>query len=125
MMNNKAFVNLEMAGETIVVLAAAMWIMRLEWIPIVYCVGAILMAVGRFGMVHDDKGSLTLKRLFRQRYVAVIMLLASAALMFVKGAHYIGYNMYVFPSSWLIFFVIFVVIEVYTSVRILHLTKDN
>lgn len=124
-MNNKAFVNLEMIGETLVVLAAGMWIMRLEWIPIVYCVGAIFTAVGRFGTVQDTKDSLTLKRLYRMRQVAVLMLLVSSALMFVSGTHYLAYNIYLFPSSWLIFFVIFVVIEVYTTVRILHLTKEN
>lgn len=124
-MNNKAFANLEMIGETLVVLAAAMWIMKLEWIPIVFCVGAIFTAVGRFGMVQDTKGSTTLKRLFRQRKWAVVFLLVSSALMFVTGTQYLAYNIYLFPSSWLIFFVIFVVIEVYTTVRILYLTKEN
>lgn len=125
MMNNKNFATLEMVGETVVVLAAAMWISRLSWIPYIYCIAAIIMAVGRLGMVNDDKSDITLKRLFRQRNFGVFALLVSAALMFVQGSHYLGYNLYVFPSSWLIFFFIFVAIEVYTTIRILHLTKEK
>ena len=124
-MNNQTFLNLEMIGETIVVLAAALWITHIEWIPYVFCIGAIFAAVGRFGSVQQTGDNLTLKRLFRMRKWAMVFLLVSAALMFVKGTHYVGYEMYLFPSSWLIFFAIFAVIEVYTTVRILYITKEK
>lgn len=124
MMNNKVFENLEMVGETLVVLAAALWILRFDWVPVVYCIGAIFTAVGRFGTVQQTD-DVTLKRLFLHRKIGVVILLLSAAFMFVKGTHYLAYNVYVFPSSWLIFFAIFVVIEVYSSIRILHITKEK
>lgn len=123
-MNNKAFANLEMVGETVVVLAAAMWITHLSIIPIAFAVGAILMAVGRFAQVQNAD-TLVLKRLYRQRKWAVVLLLISAVFMFVTHTTYVGYNMYVFPSSWIIFFVMFAVIEIYTTCRLLHVTKEK
>ncbi len=123
-MNNKAFANLEMIGETMVVLAAGLWITHAFWISYAYAIGAIFTAVGRFGQVQTTD-NLTLKRLYRQRKFAVIVLLLSAAFIFVNGTQYLAYNIYLFPSSWLIFFVIFAVLEVYTTVRILHITKEK
>lgn len=121
-MNSKVFANLEMVGETLVVLASAMWIMRAEWIPYVFAIGAILFAVGRFAQPNNSK-DITLRRLFSQRRLGAVLLIVSAALMFVKGTMYLAYGVYLFPSSWLIFFAVFVVVEVYTTIRILHITK--
>lgn len=123
-MNNKVFANLEMLGETLVVIAAALWILHLSWIPYVFAIGAIFTAVGRFAQTNPTD-STALKHLFRLRRYGVIALLLSAALMFVKGTQYLGYEVYLFPSSWLIFFVVFAVIEIYTTVRILHLTREK
>ena len=121
---NKILGNLEMVGETLVVLAAALWIVRAGWIPYIFVIGALCMAVGRFAQNHQTD-DMTLKRLYRIRNFGVIALLLSAALMFVRHSMYLALNMYVFPSSWLIFFAVFSVIEVYTTIRILHLTKEN
>lgn len=123
-MNNKAFANLEMVGETLAVLAAAGWINHLAWIPYVFAIGAIFMAVGRFAQVQADD-DVVLRRLFRQRKLAAVILLISAAFMFVQHTTYVGYNVYVFPSSWLIFFAVFAVIEIYTTVRILYITREK
>lgn len=122
--NNKIFGYLEMTGETLVVLAAALWIVRAGWIPYIFAIGAILMAVGRFAQDHQTS-DMTLRRLYRIRNFGVMVLLLSSALMFVRNTMYLALNMYVFPSSWLIFFAVFAVIEVYTTIRILHLTKEN
>lgn len=123
-MNNKVFADLEMVGETLVVIAAALWILHSSWIPYVFAVGAIFTAVGRF-VQQTNSDSLAMKHLFRLRKFGVVALLLSAALMFVNGTQYLGYEIYLFPSSWLIFFVIFAVVEIYTSVRMLHLTREK
>lgn len=123
MKRNDVFQNLEMIGETIVALAAAAWITHYDWVAVVYCVGAVFTAVGRMGVTQKTDGNLALVRLFSMRRFALISLLLSSALMFVKGAHYLGYEVYIFPSSWLLFFAIFAVVEVYSTIRILHITK--
>ena len=121
-MSNKKFVNLEMLGETIVVIAAALWMLRQDWIAIAYAIGAVLMAVGRFAQGYEGK-DLVLRRLYGIRKLGCVMLLFSSALMFVKAVRYLAYGVYLFPTSWLLFFVVFVVIEVYTTIRILHISK--
>lgn len=123
-MNNKNFANIEMVGETLVVLAAALWMTHKDFIPYVFAVGAIFTFVARLAQTHKSD-SLALNRLYGLRKLASFMLLISAGLMFVKGAMYLAYNIYLFPSSWLMFFALFAAIEVYTTIRILYITKEN
>lgn len=113
---------IEMAGETLVVLAAALWMTRAGWVAVVCAIGAVMVCVARFGQSQGG-GDLTLRRLYGLRRLGSVMLLLSAALMFVRGTMYLGHEVYLFPSSWLIFFVVFAVIEVYTTIRILHIAK--
>lgn len=123
-MNNKFFANIEMVGETLVILAAAMWITHIEFIPYVYAVGAIFTFVGKC-VPNQKHDTMALERLFSLRKLGSIFLLISAGLMFLKGTTYVGYNVYLFKSSWLMFFVMFCVVEIYTSIRILLLTRKN
>ena len=108
-----------MAGETLVVISAALWITQMPWVPYLFAVGAVVFAVGRFMQPIDDT-TVTLKRLFRQRQLGVIFLLLTAAVMFLRpGFYYVmGYNVFVAKSTWLITFVIFCILEVYTAFRI-------
>lgn len=121
---NKVFANIEMVGETIVILAAALWITHNSLIPYVFAVGAIFTLVGRYAQVQKAE-SMALERLYSLRKLGVIFLAISAGLMFLKGTTYIGYNIYLFKSSWLMFFVMFGVIEVYTTIRILFQTREK
>lgn len=121
---NKVFANIEMVGETIVILAAALWITHNDFIPYIFAIGAVFTLVGRYAQVHKVE-SMALERLYSLRKLGVIFLAISAGLMFLKGTTYIGYNIYLFKSSWLMFFVMFGVIEVYTTIRILFQTREK
>ncbi|MCR5313069.1 MAG: hypothetical protein K6E54_05380 [Bacteroidaceae bacterium] len=119
MTKNKIMGYVEILGETVVTLAAALWITKQEWVPYVFAAGTIIFAVGRLAVQQQMKeDSITLKRLYRQRAFAVFVLLACAALMFAKNGFYFGYNVYITNSSWLLLFIVFVIIEVYTAFRI-------
>lgn len=113
-----------MVGETIVILAAALWITHNDFIPYIFAIGAVFTLVGRYAQVHKVE-SMALERLYSLRKLGVIFLAISAGLMFLKGTTYIGYNIYLFKSSWLMFFVMFGVIEVYTTIRILFQTRKK
>lgn len=118
----------EMAGETLVAAGAAVWLPLREVAPYVFCVGVVLFAVGRFVQtpfyqkysVLDPK-ELTMRRLYHQRVFGIVALVLSAVLMCLPQGFYFG--MYVAPSSWLVLFVIFVVLEVYTAFRISAVEK--
>lgn len=119
---------MEIGGETLVVLAAALWITRSELIPYLFAAGTILFAIGRLAQNPDDilaetphQKRLNMRRLLRQRNIGIIMLMLTATLMFVRQTHHLGQDIYIFPSSWLVPFICFVVIEVYTAFRIPHL----
>ena len=121
---------MEIGGEPLVVLAAALWITRSEPIPYLFAAGTILFAIGRLAQSPDDilaetprQKRLNMRRLLRQRNIGIIMLMLTATLMFVRQTSHLAQDIYIFPSSWLVPFVCFVVIEVYTAFRIPHLLK--
>lgn len=120
----------ESAGLLQVVIAAAIWILpdlrtvAQGWMA----VAAVMLLLGRFlqepfylKYSERDPKVLTLRRLYHQRVFGIIALILAAAMMFVPQGFY--YGMYVGKSSWLILFVIFVVIEVYTAFRISSVDK--
>lgn len=121
---NKLFANIEMVGEVLIILSAALWITHFWMIPYVYAVGAVFMLVGRYAQ-NQKAESMAMERLYSLRKLGVIFLAISAGLMFLKGTTYIGYNIYLFKSSWLMFFVMFGVIEVYTTIRMLFQTRKK
>lgn len=125
-MDNKSKIlsNVEMIGASLSLLGAALWIMRAEWVAYVFALGAVMVCVSRL-LMHQGADSLALRRLFGMRKLGGVILVLSAALMFVRNTMYVGYEVYLFRSSWLIFFVVFAVIEVYTTIRILHLTREK
>lgn len=128
-MNTKRILGfVEMAGETLVVAGAAVWLPLRQVAVWLYAVGVVLFAVGRFVQtpfyqkypVHDPR-ELTLRRLYHQQVFGMVALILSAVLMWTPAGFYAG--MYVAPSSWLLLFVIFVAIEVYTVFRISSVDK--
>lgn len=123
---NRLMGYVEMAGETMVVLASALWITRMPWVMYVFAIGAVVFAVGRLSVQRSfQTADVVVRRLLRQRTFAVFMLLGSAALMFARPGFYFGYNVYLTPSSWLVLFVVFVVIEVYTAFRLPNALKKS
>lgn len=115
MNKEKIFGYMVCAGEILVIIGAMLWITGTLMAHYLFAAGATLFAIGRFNE-KQEKGSIVLARLYGQRTFGVVALLLTAVIMNLKGGFYLG--VYVRPSAWLITFVIFVVIELYTAFRI-------
>lgn len=120
----------EMAGETLVVIGAAAWIPMRSTAQVVFAIGAVIFAIGRLLQTppHErcsptDPKELTLRRLYHQRVIGMVALIASAVVMNMPQGFHFG--VYITPSSWLMVFVVFVVIEVYTVFRISAVEKKD
>ena len=126
MVSEKVLGYMEMTGETLVVIASALWITQMAWVPYVFACGAIVFAIGRM-MQNTETDNLTLRRLYRQRHMGIIILLITAAVMFLHPGFYnvMGYNVHVAKSTWLITFIVFCIIEVYTAFRIPNVIKKG
>ncbi|MBQ0023251.1 MAG: hypothetical protein KBT29_08440 [Prevotellaceae bacterium] len=129
-MNNKEKLLgvIEMVGETLVVIAAAAWIVAKDIAAIVFAVGTVVFVVGRFFQTPSyakysttDPKELTLRRLHHQRVFGAVALVLTAAIMNMPAGFYFG--VWMGGSSWLLLFVMFVVIEVYTVFRISSVDK--
>ena len=68
-----------------------------------------------------DPKELTMRRLYRQSVFGLVGLVLAVVFMFLPVGFYAG--MWLGPTSWLIPFVFFVVVEVYTVFRISALEK--
>lgn len=111
------------AGELLVLAGAVSWLPAPQWGEWLFVVGTLFFAVGRLLGKEGDyaqsvrlASSVRVRRLYRQRILGVVMLvLATAAL--CHGAGFVaGY--YLGRSAWLIPFMVFVVIELYTAFRL-------
>lgn len=118
----------EVAGLTLVLVAAASWLFSHAVAGIVLAAGTVMLAVGRFLQTPfyakysvRDPRELTLRRLYHQRVFGIIALILAAALMNMPAGFY--YGVWLGASSWLILFVFFVLIEVYTAFRISSVDK--
>ena len=109
-------------GEILVVIGAAGWMSHAEAMKYIFATGTTLMAIGRFATTHDDNSSTTLRRLYRQQHIGIIMLIVAAILMFtyntLNGIDIAQYTLHTTPAAWLLPFMIFVAIELYTAIRI-------
>lgn len=123
---------IEVAALGLVLVSACGWIVPKPEIRVVACVGmavaTVMLALGRFlqtpfyeKYARQDPRELTLRRLYHQRVFGMVALVLASVLMFVPVGFYAG--MYVGASSWLIPFVFFVVVEVYTVFRISAVEK--
>ena len=133
-MTNKAKILgiIEVVGLTLVVLAAALWVLPQDntrlMVSIGMAVGTVALVFGRFLQTPfylkypmTDPRELTMRRLYHQRVFGIVALILSTVLMWLPVGFYAG--MYVGKTSWLITFVFFVVVEVYTVFRISAVEK--
>lgn len=122
----------EVSGLCLVLVAACVWIVPNVdirfWAAVTMAVATVLLAVGRFMQTpfyekysQRDPKELTLRRLYHQRVFGIVGLILAAVFMWLPVGFYAG--MYVGASSWLIPFVFFVVVEVYTTFRISSVEK--
>ena len=100
-------------GEVLVLIGAAFWITGWEFINYVFAVGTLLFTVGRLFEKHPES-TITLRRLYIQRTIGVVVLILAALLMFfydrINGFEISDYEVHATASAWLLPFFIFVVI---------------
>lgn len=128
-MNKEKFLGyVELAGLSVVLIAAVVWIMNHAVAGVLLAVGTVLLVVGRFLQTPfyakyplHDKRELTLRRLYHQRVFGAVALVLAAVLMNLPAGFY--YGVWVGVSSWLLLFMFYVVVEVYTAFRISSVDK--
>lgn len=114
---------LAMDGETMVVVAAAAWMFAPLPAAILFAVGAALFIIGRMAGNEGDgqkaaDRSLTpvVRHLHRQRILSYVLLALAAVCIHLPTGFYFG--IYMRRSMWLVPFIAFVIIEVYTAFRL-------
>ena len=123
---------IEVVGLTLVVAAAALWAFPMENLHSLslwgMSLGTVALVVGRFMQTPfylkypvTDPRELTLRRLYHQRVFGIVALILATVMMWLPVGFYAG--MYLGKTSWLIPFVFFVVVEVYTVFRISAVEK--
>lgn len=123
---------IEVVGLTLVVVAAALWAFPMENLHSLslwgMSLGTVALVVGRFMQTPfylkypvTDPRELTLRRLYHQRVFGIVALILATVMMWLPVGFYAG--MYLGNTSWLIPFVFFVVVEVYTVFRISAVEK--
>jgi hypothetical protein len=124
---------IEVVGLTLVVVAAALWVLPQDSTRLMaavgMAVGTVALVVGRFMQTPfylkypvTDPRELTMRRLYHQRVFGIVALIIATVLMWMPAGFYAG--MYVGKTSWLIPFVFFVVVEVYTVFRVSAVEKE-
>lgn len=123
---------LEIGGEFLVVFSALMWISQMAWIPYFFAIGTVLFSIGRLAQGTDHilaeipkEKRLQAERLLRQRYFGIVFLFIASTLMFAKTPMHLYQGIYILKSSWLVPFICFTVIEVYTAFRIPQLRNNK
>ena len=123
---------IEVVGLTLVVLAVALWALPQEgtrsFAAVGLAVGTVALVIGRFlqtpfylKYAMNDSRELTMRRLYHQRVFGIVALILATVMMWLPVGFYAG--MYLGKTSWLIPFVFFVVVEVYTVFRISAVEK--
>ena len=118
---------IEVVGLTLVVVAAGLWVLPQDntrlMASVGMAVGTVALVFGRFLQTPfylkypvTDPKELTMRRLYHQRVFGIVALIIATVLMWMPAGFYAG--MYVGKTSWLIPFVFFVVVEVYTVFRV-------
>jgi tryptophan-rich sensory protein len=118
----KTLTMLTLVGETMVLIGAVIW----SWLPdlavYVFVGGTCLFLAGRMlNPVQSD--DITIRRLQTQQKVGALILLLAAITMVITPTWFLGY--YLTKSAWLIPFLVFVIIEVYTTFRLSYLNNNQ
>lgn len=121
---------LEIGGEFLVVFSALIWLSQIAAVPYIFALGTVLFSIGRLAQGNDhilaeipESKRLQATRLLRQRYFGIVFLFIASALMFARTPMHLYQGIYIMKSSWLVPFICFTVIEVYTAFRIPQLSK--
>ncbi len=121
---------MEIGGEFLVVFSALIWLSQIAAVPYIFALGTVLFSIGRLAQGNDhilaeipESKRLQATRLLRQRYFGIVFLFIASALMFAKTPMHLYQSIYIMKSSWLVPFICFTVIEVYTAFRIPQLSK--
>lgn len=121
---------LEIGGEFLVVFSALIWLSQIAAVPYIFALGTVLFSIGRLAQGNNhilaeipESKRLQAERLLRQRYFGIVFLFIASALMFAKTPMHLYQGIYIMKSSWLVPFICFTVIEVYTAFRIPQLSK--
>ncbi len=123
---------IEVVGLTLVVVAAALWAFPSENLRALtlwgMSLGTVALVAGRFMQTPfylkypvTDPRELTLRRMYHQRVFGIVALILATVMMWLPAGFYAG--MYLGKTSWLLPFVFFVVVEVYTVFRISAVEK--
>ena len=114
------------AGPIVILISAILYIVFPSYnlpIGILFTLGVIMLTLNRFigtesdfSRSKDKTKNLTLRRLYRQRCVGVLVLYISCVILFMHEGFY--YGVYFRRINWLIPFIVFTVIELYTAFRI-------
>lgn len=112
-----------LTGETMVVVAAALWLFAPAVSGYVMAVGAVLFVIGRMagsngdGVMAGNKDlKPTVRHLYRQRILSYVLLALAVVAILLPPGFYFG--IYMRSSMWLLPFIAFVVIEAYTAFRL-------
>jgi hypothetical protein len=122
MNKEKILTGITNVGEVLVLIGASLWITGWKFTDYIFAAGAVLFVAGRLAEHHDETHNIALKRLYVQRIIGSVMLVLSVLLMFfhsqVNGFVISDYMVHASSTAWLVPFMIFAVIEVYTAFRI-------
>ena len=110
-------------GEVLVLLGAVLWLPHPTWGSPLLTVGTVLFAVGRllgkrgdWAQAANPSLSITARRLFRQRMLGIVFLLLATVTINHRGGFVLG--IFLRPATWLLPFIIFVLLELYTAFRL-------
>lgn len=120
------------AGPLLIVVSAVLFIITgyPMWTCIMFAMGVVMLTLNRFignesdfGRSRDRRMPMNIRRLYRQRCVGTVVLFLSVAILFMHEGFY--YGVYLRKINWLLPFVIFAVIELYTAFRLPNLEKNT
>ena len=97
---------------------------------LLFSIGVVMLTIGRFigsrsdyCLSQNNQLNTAVRRLYRQRVIAVCLLYLSIFLLFLPEGFYWGY--YIRRSLWFIPLLVFTIIEIYTIFRLSSIEKND
>lgn len=120
---NKLLNSVVLTGEAVVVVSAALWMFAPTIAAVTLTLGAAAFIIGRMApkdgdgqKAADSKLAPVVRHLYRQRILSYVLLTLAVVFIHLPTGFYFG--IYMRRSMWLVPFIAFVVIEVYTAFRL-------